>query len=146
MSHPVKNIQVFVSYKKKKEREAPQLALDIATKLEEDYHYKVFIDQKRLKPGKEWEKEIYDNIHKSDVLIVLLEAETAKSDWVQREVDVARGAHVSILPLQIADEIDFKDAVDRLALDNIQYFRAFDGTEEQYEQLITDIERLSKDT
>jgi len=72
----------------------------------------VFFDQIRLKAGDIWQQEIFNNIRKSDVLIVLLQAEhgdnksTAKSEWVQREVDVARGAHVSILPIKLLGEND----------------------------------------
>lgn len=152
------NIKVFVSYKKSidpyhpssgtldTDDEAPDIALKLAEKLEKDYKFSVFLDRKILRAGVDWSQTIYDNIHESDVLIVLLQAETARSDWVQREVDVARGAHVSILPLPIEKDVNLEDSVKRLALSSIQYFEAFTGSDKQYETLRRDIERLSKRT
>src|SRR5215470_5193312 len=102
--------QIFVSYRKLPDRSTPQIALDIVTRLKA-YDYETFIDLERLEGGLEWEQEIYSNIFRSDVLIVLLQKETADSEWVQREVDVARGAQVSILPLQVDDEVDIADTV-----------------------------------
>ena len=150
--------KVFVSYKKKEakpgtDEDAPDIALEIFDKLA-SYGFDVFLDRKRLNAGVDWAQSIYSNIHTSDVLIVLLEEETAKSEWVQREVDVARGAHVSILPLPIIDVEEgteirsqlLEGTISKLALAGIQYFQQFKGEEEQYLTLRNDIIRLSKKT
>jgi hypothetical protein len=83
----LKNTQVFISYKKKNQQ-TPPLARSLKQTLEDSYGYQVFLDIDRIPTAAEWAKHIYTNIHRSDVLIVLLEPETANSEWIQREVDV----------------------------------------------------------
>lgn len=92
---------------------------------------RIFIDTKRLKAGDIWAQEIFNNIRKSDVLIVLLQAgaagdeSTAKSEWVQREVDVARGCNVSILPVKLIGESDVtitSEVTTYLAIRDHQFF------------------------
>lgn len=140
-----KKSQVFVSYRKPRDRSAPDIALNIVARLKE-YEYETFIDLERLEGGLEWEQEIYSNIYRSDVLIVLLQQETADSEWVQREVDVARGAQVSILPLQIDDDLDIADTVKKLALGSIQHFPRFSGSDSQYKKLVKNIQSLTERT
>lgn len=143
----LKTTQVFISYRKKN-GETPAIAREIATTLEQAYGYQVFLDIARIPTAAEWEKLIYENIYRSDVLIVLMDAETADSQWVQREVDVARGAHVSILPLAVVDpkQINILSAAEKLAIANLQYSQHFRGTEADYALLVKDIERLTKNT
>lgn len=140
-----KKSQVFVSYRKSRDRTTPEIALNIVARLK-DYDYETFIDMERLEGGLEWEQEIYSNIFRSDVLIVLLQKETADSEWVQREVDVARGAQVSILPLQVDDEVDIADTVKKLALGTIQHFPRFSGSDAQYKKLVKNIQTLTERT
>ena len=105
-------IRVFISYRNT--YPSDQEAARLAEKLRGiDFNPdNIFFDQTQLKAGDIWAQKIYDNIRKSDVLIVLLQAgqdendSTAKSEWVQREVDVARGGHISILPIKLAGEDD----------------------------------------
>ena len=141
------NTQVFISYKKK-DRQTPQIARQIESVLVNQYGYQVFLDIKRIPTAAEWERMIYQEIHRSDVLIVLMDAETADSQWVQREVDVARGANVSILPLAIVDphQIDILASAEKLAISNLQYSHHFQGSTEDYDTLVLDIERLKKVT
>lgn len=82
--------------------------------------YDVFLDKKRLKAGDTWADKIYNTIRATDAMIVLLELATAESDWVQREVDVARGLHITIIPIVIAPDTDVIMALERLALEHIQ--------------------------
>ncbi len=140
-----KKSQVFVSYRKPRDRSTPEIALNLVARLK-DYDYETFIDLERLEGGIEWEQEIYSNIFRSDVLIVLLQKETADSEWVQREVDVARGAQVSILPLQVDDEVDIADTVKKLALGSIQRFPRFSGSDSQYKKLVKNIQTLTERT
>jgi O-acetyl-ADP-ribose deacetylase (regulator of RNase III) len=140
-----KKSQVFVSYRKPRDRSTPEIAMNLVTRLKE-YGYETFIDLERLEGGLEWEQEIYSNIFRSDVLIVLLQKETADSEWVQREVDVARGAQVSILPLQVDDEVDIADSVKKLALGSIQHFPRFAGSDAQYKKLVKNIQTLTEKT
>jgi O-acetyl-ADP-ribose deacetylase (regulator of RNase III) len=143
----LKNTQVFISYKKKNQQ-TPPLARSLKQTLEGSYGYQVFLDIDRIPTAAEWAKHIYENIHRSDVLIVLLEPETATSEWIQREIDVARGAHVSILPLAVVDprQIDLSVATEKLAIANLQYSQHFQGSADDFERLVGDIERLTKIT
>ncbi len=141
------NIQVFISYRKH-EHQTPAYALNIAERLKTGYGFDVFIDSLRLNTADEWERKIYDEIHKSDVLILLLEPETESSDWVQREVDFARGADVRIVPLLMVDRntVDIVRAIEKLALSSVQHSKQFQQRAEDYEQLAATIRRLALDT
>jgi len=70
--------------------------------------YEVFLDERTIGGGTDWQKTIYEEVRKSGVLIVLLQDGTAESEWVQREVDLARGAQVNILPIRLGHE-EFTD-------------------------------------
>lgn len=144
-----KNIKVFISY-----RNIPHSKTEgdfLANALQADYGYEVFIDTQALKNrgGVKWAETIYDNIHTSDVLIVLLEQETHLSEWVQREVDVARGAHVSILPISIVADKELakvlREVQDKLAITEMQFLN-FSSTSPNYGAIIESIESLSKRT
>ena len=134
------NIKVFISYKKREDNSsvAPRLAQRL------EAFYDVFIDVSRLEVGRKWAEGIYANIHESDVLIVVIEKGAATSDWVQREVDVARGAHVSILPVRIGAEAETDDVVTKLALFDMQHFIGFDvDDDDNFSRLLRDIDRLA---
>ncbi|MBL8130271.1 MAG: TIR domain-containing protein [Anaerolineae bacterium] len=139
--------QVFISYRKIN-KQTPQIALDIAKHLTEAYGYEVFLDTLAMRTADAWRERIYDNIRRSDVVILLLRKDTAESDWVQREVDFARGAGVSILPLRV-DDIDSSElleAAEKLAIGDLQHSPFFAGLPSDYDRLLDDIRRLRKDT
>jgi O-acetyl-ADP-ribose deacetylase (regulator of RNase III) len=141
---------VFISYKTHKEKgesegTTPQYALDLQSGLEER-GIGAFIDERGLRAGVRWADEIFKTIWRSDVLIVLLEPGTEQSEWVQREIDAARGAHVEILPLRVKDKVNIKRTLEKLALAGIQYARKFEGTDEEYNRLVEDIKSLTKYT
>jgi O-acetyl-ADP-ribose deacetylase (regulator of RNase III) len=146
---PTKNIRVFISYRNTPTSKT--VSAEIASQLEARFGYEIFIDTQKLKDegGVRWAETIYENARMSDVLMVLLEQTTAQSEWVQREVDVARGAHVQILPVVIIPqhEIDkvFADTQQKLAISDMQYL-LYTGAENDYEVLRRNIERLSKIT
>ncbi len=148
-SKNIKNIKIFISY-----RNIPRSKAEgnfLADVLRKEFGYEIFIDTQELKNkgGVKWAETIYDNIHTSDVLIVLLEQETHLSEWVQREVDVARGAHVSILPIAIIEETELakvlREVQEKLAISEMQFLN-FDSTTPDYPPIIESIESLSKKT
>lgn len=141
------NIKVFISYKRVNKL-PPPLAGQMKAHLEQHYGMDVFLDVEKIPSASEWAKVVIENIRLSDVLIVLIGEETASSDWVQREVDIARGANIAILPLVISEKMtaeEFSESLRRLALEDIQYVR-FLGTDEEYSRLHDDILRLTKAT
>lgn len=126
-----RKIRVFVSYR---DHEPSASEAELLAKELERSGYIVFHDKNRLRGGQSWANEIYRNIRESDVLIVLLQNaspqasekgiddSTHKSEWVQREVDVARGANVSILPISIyGQSIRIADVQMALAIRELQY-------------------------
>lgn len=140
-------VNVFLSYRNLERSNA--VAAQLQTMLETQ-GYRVFYDKDRkngLLSGEQWAQKIYDSIHACDVLIILMQNETAESEWVQREVDTARGAYVSILPLAVveANDLDWQHVAAKLALNATQYDQ-FSHTPEFLNQLTGDIERLAAST
>ncbi len=114
--------KIFISYRKEdlSKQEAKALEADLRKE-----GYAVFLDTKKIGEGTEWQEKIFTEVRTSDVLIVLLQPETVESEWVQRELDLARGAQVSILPIRLGNK-EFTDAeiheVQRkLVIDRKQY-------------------------
>jgi len=97
--------KVFISYRKLDLSKQESVYL---RKILVDAEYEVFLDVAEMPVGSHWQNTIYNEVRTSGVLIVLLEPGTEKSEWVQREVDVARGAQVSILPIRLGHE-EFTD-------------------------------------
>jgi O-acetyl-ADP-ribose deacetylase (regulator of RNase III) len=117
------NIRVFISYQNKPPSNSE--AKTLVERLEKE-GFTTFYDKANLKGGDTWANKIFDNIRQSDVLIVLLQPQTAESDWVQREVDVARGANISIMPVNLFiddPEIDIANAQKKLAISEYQFHR-----------------------
>ena len=110
--------RVFISYRN------AELSIHVASQMMKELKRRgyddIFYDKdgdRKIRGGDAWARTIYENIWESDVMVVLLEQSTALSDWVQREVDVARGAHISILPVKIvAADPDIREAQEKLAL------------------------------
>lgn len=135
-------ITVFISYTVISP--SKEIAQTLADKLREK-GCKVFFDVDKLHGGDEWANVIYQNISESDVLCVLLQPGTENSVWVQREVDVARGAHVKILPLQISGAADETAKVrEKLAISATQFIS--NPVNENYEKVLDAIVELSKRT
>jgi O-acetyl-ADP-ribose deacetylase (regulator of RNase III) len=121
--HSSLNIRVFISYQNKPPSAGE--AETLVKRLEKE-GFTTFYDKANLKGGDTWANKIYDNIRQSDVLIVLLQPQTAESDWVQREVDVARGANIAIMPVNlfiVDPEIDLANAQKKLAISEYQFHR-----------------------
>lgn len=113
-------IKVFISYKD--QSPSKEEARYLASQLIAD-GFTVFYDVDSLKTGDKWEEKLYTNVTDSDVLVVLLDLNTAESDWVQREVDVARGANIKIVPLNITEDKSYiAEALKRLALEGVHYY------------------------
>jgi hypothetical protein len=73
--------RAFVSYTSEDYAWAERLHHEL-----ESRQLKVFLDQKRLTPGIEWDNELQEAIESSQHLIVLVSALTRGSDWVPMEI------------------------------------------------------------
>jgi hypothetical protein len=118
--------------------------LDADQRLTEKYN--VWMDDTSLKAGEEWNQQIYNQIPKSDVLLLLIANETIKSEWVAREVDYAKGARVTVLPVLIRAGFDIKTAMERFDLATIQYVKVLGGTEDELADLAKAIDEVRDKT
>jgi hypothetical protein len=96
--------RVFLSYKRNVEPDQA-LAHELVAGLSGAGH-RVFIDQ-RLTVGQTWAREIEARVRESDFLVVLLTAESSRSEMVRGEIELARhhaATHTTprILPVRIA--------------------------------------------
>lgn len=105
--------------------------------------FKPFWDKKSIEGGMEWDEKIYKSVMDSEVLIVLLEDDVVTSDWVPREVDIARAAQIQILPLML-DSKEPEKVLKRLALDKY-HFIAY-GTEFDHDKLCDRLTELAEIT
>ena len=108
--------------------------------------YDVWMDTTSLKAGEEWNRQIYDEIPRSDVLLLLVAEATAKSNWVAREIDFAKGARVTVLPVQIRAGYDIKPVMERFDLTTVQYLRVLNGTEDELTTIVQALEELKGKT
>jgi len=81
---PTRTMQVFMSYSAA-DRE---LAEGLAKYLERD-GFDVWYADARLFPGDNWSLAIGKALEDSDAMVVLLSPDSAKSEWVQREIEFA---------------------------------------------------------
>lgn len=93
--------QVFISYRHVSPDQ--DLAQSLVSHLE-DRGLTVFIDR-QMHVGTKWVEEIERQIKASSYFIVLLSAESIRSDMVRQEVELAHSLpHITILPIRVAFE------------------------------------------
>jgi O-acetyl-ADP-ribose deacetylase (regulator of RNase III) len=139
--------KIFISHRNA--QFSNQQADKIQKRLDAIDEYGCFLDRVNLESGDLWESKIYDELRDSDVLLILMEKGTA-SEWVKREVNSARGANISILPVVLtAPNEDISDVQSALGIDDRQYIRyteddaAKEGSK-LFETLVKRIEALTK--
>lgn len=137
--------RIFISHKT--DTKSNRISQDIFDILNEEHE--VFFDKESLEVGAKWKPEILKNLLNADVVIVILDKDTAQSHWVQREIDMARARNISILPLRITEQReDVKDALDRFDLHETQSIPLGYGLEvnKTYETIANRIEPLGEET
>ncbi len=135
--------RIFISYKTGLEDGLTQTANMIRSRLVQagwDNERDLFMDTHSLEAGRDWNDQIYENITRSDILLLLLAEKTTASIWVRREVDVAKGARVPIIPVVIREEFDVKAALESFDLTYVQYVKIVRGDEDEYKKLFDAIE------
>jgi O-acetyl-ADP-ribose deacetylase (regulator of RNase III) len=111
------NLHVFISHRSDdlSTREADDLRKRLVAE-----GIKVFLDIRQLEGGDQWDERLYEEVRSSDVLIIILNEDD--SNWVRREVDLARGANISILPVRISPSIvNIEMLLRNLDLNTTQY-------------------------
>jgi O-acetyl-ADP-ribose deacetylase (regulator of RNase III) len=61
---------------------------------------------------------------------------------VAREIDFAKGARVTVLPVQIRAGYDIKPVMERFDLTTVQYLRILNGTEDELKTIVKALEEL----
>ena len=59
-----------------------------------------------------------------------------------REIDFAKGARVTVLPVQIRAGYDIKPVMERFDLTTVQYLRILNGTEDELKEIVDALEEL----
>lgn len=120
--------KVFISHRNSKNSNKAARKIEAAL-LAKDYE--VFFDENSIKPGMLWDEAIISGLRTAEALVLVIDDTTVESDWVQREVDIARALRVSVLPVMIdlGDKTKQDEAYKRLHLGTLQYmlFDAFEA-------------------
>jgi O-acetyl-ADP-ribose deacetylase (regulator of RNase III) len=104
------------------------------------------MDVDGMQAGQNWNDQIYERIRTSDVLLLILGTTTINSDWVRREIDVAKGSGVTILPVLIRDDFDKQDTLDKFDIPRLQFVDLLVGDDEQFKNLIKQLKSIQGQT
>lgn len=119
--------RVFISYSRQNVTFVERLARDLS-----DAGLFVWVDFRHIKGGDDWRKAITDGINQSEILLVCLSPDAVKSEWVRREIFLARSQHKFIIPLMVSPCIEMMAGYDETEeLLDIQYV---DFDKQTYEQ------------
>lgn len=137
--------RVFISYKTGADTGLSFQAQTIYDRLKAE-GYAPWLDTENLKAGLDWNTQIYEEIPQSDILLLLLAQETAVSDWVRREIDVAKGARTVILPVLIRADFNQQEALEKFDLPRVQFVKLLTGKDEEYKKLLEELAALKDKT
>lgn len=92
--------QVFISYSRKDSNYAMKLCGALET-----YNIPYFIDQERIEAGEKWPERLIEEVMKSEVFIVIMSPDSATSEWVNKELDLALRNKHHIMPLLVKGDV-----------------------------------------
>ena len=115
---------IFVSYSRKDGAKAHELKERL-----ESLGYSVWIDKDDLRVGRLWRAQIVEGIEECRLYVIVLSANSIKSDNVRRELDLARRRKKKILPVltdpgpkRISKDMEYQ----LIGLQRIDYARCFE--------------------
>ena len=91
-------LNIFISHAKEDREYAKQLA--------QKFRYaghEVWIDAYNIQGGQDWEEEIFNGIEQAEVVVVCLSPASINSQWVRREIFLARAQHKTVLPIMLVE-------------------------------------------
>lgn len=94
--------KVFVSYTRRNLTVIERLARDL-----QDAGLDVWVDFRKIRGGEAWQQAIYDGIHEADFIIACLSPPAIASEWVRRELEIARDSGKLIIPVML--EVAFEE-------------------------------------
>lgn len=110
--------------------------------LQRDPRYDPWVDSAQLLAGMAWETTIYRRLMSSDVVLVLIGPGTSQSEWVKREVALARALGVSIVP--VVFDLSGRALVDELReleLTDLQYHLTTNIASHRAEALLAELQQ-----
>lgn len=131
--------KIYISYKNGSLSRTFGKAL--SDKFLENEYPSYFFDASGLFGG-QWRQQMEQSLRGSDVLVVLIEANTWESTWVPREVYMARGLNISILPLLLEAPSTAAESVYRMGIEDIQYMVLSGDLEADFERIVEQIHPL----
>jgi len=132
-------MKIFISYKTGDDG-LSRNANFLRRELEKDHD--VWMDTKAMQAGYNWNDQIYKEIPRSDVLILVLAPETKESQWVQREVDIARAMEVKILPVVFSREFDLQETLDHFDLPRAHALFFIKGDDDEIKKILDGVGKL----
>jgi O-acetyl-ADP-ribose deacetylase (regulator of RNase III) len=113
--------------------------------------YEPWIDESQIAAGMAWETEIYRRLLVSDVLLVAIGPSTGKSEWVRREIALAKALSVAIVPLGYdLTMAEFSNELEDLDIDHLQgrltHNIRFPAKDALIQELQEDLERARMST
>ncbi len=98
-----REVRILLSHSRAQRSEAERLR----AALERVNRVRVSDPSQDLMPGQNWIEALQDELRHSDVLLVLLskpDADHVDQDWLARELKLARGLKVPIIPVRLREE------------------------------------------
>lgn len=87
---------IFLSYSRGDAQQADDWVANL-----EQFGYRVWIDRAGIRGGQQWMATIVRSIQEAQAVILLLSPNSARSDNVRREIDIAVQAKKRIIPVEI---------------------------------------------
>lgn len=92
---------VFVSYTRRNLTVIERLARDL-----QDAGLEVWVDFRKIRGGEAWQQAIYDGIRDCDFVVVCLSPPAVESEWVRRELEIAKDMGKLIIPVMLEVAFD----------------------------------------
>ena len=89
-------MSIFLSYSRNDSQQADEWVENL-----ERFGYRVWIDRAGIRGGQQWNETIVRSIKEAKALLLLLSPNSARSDNVRREIDLATEARKRIIPIEI---------------------------------------------
>jgi O-acetyl-ADP-ribose deacetylase (regulator of RNase III) len=132
-------MKIFISYKTGDDG-LSRNANFLRRELQKDHD--VWMDTKAMQAGYNWNDQIYREIPRSDVLILVLAPETKESQWVQREVDIARAMEVAILPVVFSRNLNLQETLDHFDLPRAHALFFINGEDDEIKKILESVSKL----
>jgi hypothetical protein len=96
---------IFLSYSRRDGAHVDAFAAQL-----ERSGYRTWVDRRGIAGGEQWRREIVEAVRTASLFLLFLSPNSARSDNVRKELDLAEQARVRVLPVAIAP-VDIPDAM-----------------------------------